>query len=160
MIYAPILWEFTIRWFADGEDHGVTRSMMFGFVLLISLFVGVLILLFSQKETKKIERSAPAIIARLPEAEPGQILFVCAQDHYVHVVTAKGRFPVLMRFADAIAELDGVEGVQVHRSHWVARTAVEGRVRRNGRHYVTLVDGSEIPISRSYLRSAESAGLL
>ena len=63
-------------------------------------------------------------------------------------------------FADAMAELDGVDGVQVHRSYWVARKAVEGAVRRNGRHYVTLIDGSEVPVSRSYRRNAESAGLI
>ena len=76
------------------------------------------------------------------------------------VTTDAGRFSLLMRFADAMAELDGVDGVQVHRSYWVARKAVEGAVRRNGRHYVTLIDGSEVPVSRSYRRNAESAGLI
>jgi len=159
VIYTPIVWELTVNWFADKGDIGITASAVFGFTLLISMFVSVMILLFSQTlESNK--RSAPALLARLPEAEWGQILSLCAQDHYVHVVTDKGRFPLLMRFADAIAELDGLEGAQVHRSYWVARQAVEGTVRRNGRHYVTLIDGSEVPVSRSYHRNAESAGLI
>lgn len=158
-IYTPFVWYFTIVWFSNYGDIGITPSAMFGFVLLISMFVSVLVLFFSQTVEAKA-RSAPAIMARLPKVESGQILSLCAQDHYVHVVTDTGRFPLLMRFADAIAELDGVEGAQVHRSYWVARKAVEGAVRRNGQHYVTLTDGSEVPVSRSYRRNAESAGLI
>lgn len=159
VVYTPLVWEFTVRWVSENGDIGITPSAMFGFVLLISMFVSVLILVFSQTVEAKV-RAAPAIMARLPKADSGQILSLCAQDHYVHVVTETGRFPLLMRFADAISELDGVEGVQVHRSYWVARKAVEGAVRRNGRHYVTLIDGSEVPVSRSYRRNAESAGLI
>ncbi len=89
-VYSPIVWEFTIRWFSADADIGLTRSTMFGFVLLISMFVSVLILLFSQAVEVKA-RSAPALMARLPQAEQSQILSLCAQDHYVHVVTDGNR---------------------------------------------------------------------
>ncbi|MFN6942712.1 MAG: LytTR family DNA-binding domain-containing protein, partial [Parvibaculum sp.] len=58
-----------------------------------------------------------------------------------------------------IAETEGMEGMQVHRSHWVANGAVVRSARRDGRVYLQLADGSEIPVSRSYLKPVREAGL-
>ena len=58
---------------------------------------------------------------------------------------------VLMRFADAVAELDGAGGLQVHRSYWVARRHVEGAARRDGRTTLRLTGGHEVPVSRTYM---------
>jgi hypothetical protein len=38
-----------------------------------------------------------------------------------------------MRLSDAVAELEGIEGAQTHRSWWVAKMAVEGAQRGDGR---------------------------
>lgn len=159
VLFTPVVWHASLNWFADGKDLGISASGLFGFILLISSFVSVLILIFSGAD-QGVRKSGPALLARLPETESGEILSLWAQDHYVHVITDKGQFPLLMRFADAIAELDGLDGAQVHRSYWVARNAVEGAVRRNGRHFVTLTDGSEVPVSRGYRQNAESAGFI
>ena len=42
------------------------------------------------------------------------------QDHFVRVTTDRGSAMVLIRFSDAVRELAGHSGAQVHRSHWVA----------------------------------------
>jgi DNA-binding LytR/AlgR family response regulator len=56
---------------------------------------------------------------------------------------------LLMRLQDAIAELDGLEGMQVHRSWWVARAAVSA-IRRDDRSLrIVLENGMEVPVSRS-----------
>jgi DNA-binding LytR/AlgR family response regulator len=57
-----------------------------------------------------------------------------------------------MRLADAVDELDGIEGAQVHRSWWVARDAIADARRGDGRATLTLKDGSEVPVSRTYAR--------
>jgi DNA-binding LytR/AlgR family response regulator len=57
-----------------------------------------------------------------------------------------------MRLSDAVAELDGIEGAQVHRSWWVARDAIADAKRGDGRATLTLKDGSEVPVSRTYAR--------
>nr|WP_255714076.1 LytTR family DNA-binding domain-containing protein [Pelagibacterium xiamenense] len=62
-----------------------------------------------------------------------------------------------MRLADAIAETDGVAGLQIHRSHWVAASAVAGLERRNGKTFVALRSGALLPVSRSYLAAARAA---
>ena len=49
---------------------------------------------------------------------------------------------------------EGIEGLQVHRSWWVARDAITDAKRGDGRATLTLKDGAEVPVSRTY------AGLL
>ena len=39
-------------------------------------------------------------------------------DHYVEAFTTAGSTLVLMRFADAVSELEGADGLRVHRSYW------------------------------------------
>lgn len=101
----------------------------------------------------------PSLLDRLPLEVRGRLTHLSVQDHYVEVRTEKGRHMLLMRLSDAIAETDGAEGLQVHRSHWVAKDAVLRSARRDGRLYLHLADGSEIPVSRSYLKPVRDAGL-
>ena len=45
--------------------------------------------------------------------------------NYVEVWTERGTHLVLMRLSDAIRETAGENGLQIHRSHWVALGAVK-----------------------------------
>ncbi|MFN6978451.1 MAG: LytTR family DNA-binding domain-containing protein, partial [Gemmobacter sp.] len=102
----------------------------------------------------------PAILRRLPIERRGTLLALSVQDHYVEVVTARGRGLVLMRLRDAIDETAGVEGVQVHRSHWVALSAVRSARRQGDGAALTLVDGTVVPVSRARMAAVRAAGLL
>jgi len=83
---------------------------------------------------------------------------VQAEDHYLRLHTSKGSDLILMRLSDAIAELEGVEGAQTHRSWWVAKAAVRGARRTDGRAILLLPDGIEAPVSRNYARALRTAG--
>ena len=102
----------------------------------------------------------PPILQRLDGHQRGALVRLAAQDHYVEVVTENGRTLLLMRLQDAIAETAPTEGVQVHRSHWVAHRAVANTRRANGRTYLATSDGFEVPVSRGFLDTARQAGLL
>ena len=101
----------------------------------------------------------PPLLDRLPVALRGRLHRLSMQDHYVEVVTDKGAHLVLMRLSDAMAETGGVEGLQVHRSHWVAREAIRDCVRRGDRTMLRLSDGTELPVSRSRLQAVRDAGI-
>lgn len=113
-------------------------------------------------------RPAPAVAAssgpvkfleRLPlKLRGAEVWAVEAQDHYLRLHTSRGQDLILMRLADAVAELEGIEGAQVHRSWWVARDAVANARRGDGRATLTLKDGSEVPVSRTYARLIREAG--
>lgn len=106
-----------------------------------------------------LTRQRPKILDRLPPEQRGRLSHMSMQDHYVDVRTDLGGVLVLMRFSDAIAETAGVDGLQIHRSHWIARAMAEGPARINGKPAVRMLDGSVLPVSRSYIDVARAAGL-
>ncbi len=99
----------------------------------------------------------PPLLERLPAARRGRLLHLQMRDHYVEIHTDRGSELVLMRFGDALRELGGTEGMQVHRSHWIARAAVRKIVRRAGRTAAFLENGAEVPVSRRYARALSDA---
>jgi DNA-binding LytR/AlgR family response regulator len=101
----------------------------------------------------------PKFLERLPlKLRGAEVWAVEAEDHYLRLHTSKGQDLVLMRLSDAIAELEGIEGAQVHRSWWVAREAITEAVRGDGRATLTLQDGAEVPVSRTYARLLRERG--
>jgi hypothetical protein len=101
----------------------------------------------------------PKFLERLPlKLRGGEIWAVEAEDHYLRLHTSKGQDLILMRLSDAIAELEGIEGAQVHRSWWVARDAITAAQRGDGRATLTLTDGSEVPVSRTHARLLREKG--
>jgi hypothetical protein len=88
-------------------------------------------------------------LARLPPHVGPRLLCLSMEDHYVRAHGPEGSALILMRLRDAIDELDGMAGLQVHRSWWVASDAVQ-RVERDGeRMWLRLVNGLAAPVARS-----------
>lgn len=78
-----------------------------------------------------------------------EVLRVSAQDHYLEIVCSDQKFLLRGRMKDAMAALAMCDGVQVHRSHWVACQHVQ-QVRRRGRDTrLLLSDGTQVPVARS-----------
>ncbi len=149
-------------------DGGIGFLPLLGYVAAVAAVASATIALFAQRISTDAPAPAPEgstprrppLLDRLPPALRGKLRYLSMQDHYVEVVTDKGSHLLLMRLADAIAETDGAEGLQVHRSHWVARDAVAGSGRRGERVVLRLVDGTELPVSRAKLREVREAGLI
>ena len=104
-------------------------------------------------------RSSP-FLQRIPARLGPELLYLSAEDHYLRVATTLGSELLLFRFSDAITELDPALGRQVHRSYWVARSAVAEIKRQDGRVSLRLKDGSHIPVSKTYLASLREDGWL
>ncbi|MDK4711778.1 LytTR family DNA-binding domain-containing protein [Rhizobium sp. CNPSo 4039] len=94
--------------------------------------------------------SQPPILSRLKPENRGALIRLTVRDHYTEVVTSRGRELILLRFGDALAETGNIEGIRLHRSHWVAADHVSGLKRDNGKLFVVARDGIEMPVSRSY----------
>ena len=61
--------------------------------------------------------------ARFPDRLPmklrgASIRAVQAEDHYLRIHTDRGSDLILMRLSDAVIEMEGLEGAQVHRMAW------------------------------------------
>ena len=84
-----------------------------------------------------------------PRFGSGRLIALEAEDHYLRIHTDLGSDIILMRMVDAVALLDTVPGARVHRSWWVARSAVEGSSSIDGRTTLRLATGLAVPVSRS-----------
>lgn len=89
-----------------------------------------------------------------------RLLAVEAEDHYLRLHTDAGSDLVLMRLRDAVAALATVPGLQVHRSFWVARSAVTRIERRGQTALLVLGDGLTVPVGRTYMAGLRAAGWL
>ncbi|OZA91948.1 MAG: hypothetical protein B7X57_09270 [Erythrobacter sp. 34-65-8] len=155
-------------------------AVNYGYVLVIGAIVTLLFFLFdpdraaaaqakalrlpepvSDSVPAPVSEPAPAVgrfLERLPPHLGTDLIALEMEDHYVRAHTALGSELILMRLRDAIAELDGIEGLQVHRSWWVARHAVED-VRRDGRNLrLVLPGGLEAPVARANVAVLKEQG--
>lgn len=89
------------------------------------------------------------LMRRIAPELRGDLWSITVNDHHVEVVTSKGSTSLLMRLGDAIQEAEPAIGDQVHRSHWVAWSAVEGHDRDGARLFLVLKGGQRIPVSRA-----------
>ncbi|SMX44036.1 LytTR family DNA-binding domain-containing protein [Actibacterium lipolyticum] len=166
--FAVPLTAFT-RFMASGTTAHVPSLLEMSFLVFVAgIGVGAIRLLLSTpsprqkpeaeaEEKEKVVR--PRLLDRIEPGLQGEVLKCEVFDHYVALTTEKGQARLLMRFSDAIAELDGVDGLQVHRSHWVATNAIESQSVESGRLFLTLKDGSRVPVSRNYRPVVEERGL-
>lgn len=141
----------------DTEAHPLTHVEIVLFVLAISIMV-TLIRRFLDIE--KVEQGSdpqnprtgrPRLLDRLGAPDGAHVQRLTVDDHYVIVFLDDGsRERVLMRFADAVAEMAGQAGLLSHRSHWVSLDMVAGVCREGTKEVVVLKDGGHVPLSRTY----------
>lgn len=79
-----------------------------------------------------------------------EILWIRTEDHYLNVVTAKGRSLLRAKLSELKDLQDGKVGVQVNRSHWVSFGAIaEVRNDAGGQIILRLVTGDDATVARS-----------
>ena len=114
----------------------------------------------AEPQTETVSAPPPKLADELPPALGSDIVALQMEDHYVRVHTALGSDLVLMRLRDAMAQLDGLEGLQVHRSWWVARGAVKDIVQDGRKVRLILTRGIEAPVARAKVAELKDAGWL
>ena len=167
-----------VAWLMTGFDlaralHFPDMPVLFGQVLLISILTnGAYRLVF--RNSAAVSRDLPLVavpepstiserpLSRFDERLPlafGPLLALSSEDHYVRAHAEQSTTLILIRLRDAIAELDpAVEGMQVHRSWWVARAAVASHQRSERALRLVLINGQEVPVSRERIAELKAAG--
>lgn len=167
-----------------GMDVGSAPALteLYGYVLVITLLVAAAPIWLELRRHGLIDarptppstvaphvvapESAPAsgpdaapFLDRIPAKLGRDLLALEMEDHYIRVHTRLGSDLILLRLRDAVAELTGIDGLQVHRSHWVAADAVAA-VERNADGKLTLIltDGRRVPVSRRCNAAVRAAG--
>ena len=101
--------------------------------------------------------TSPALLANLDPPLSAPVLWIEAQEHYVRLKTQIESRLVLNRFSDIVGTLPEAQGMQVHRSHWVAFAAVESAYRDGANLRLKLSTGDSVPVSRSYRQAVTAA---
>lgn len=101
----------------------------------------------------------PQLHSRLGASFEGPIIALQSEDHYVRVYGPKGNELILIRLRDAITEMEGVAGMQVHRSWWVAFDGIAA-VDQAGRNCsIRLRNGVDLPVARDSIQRLHDARL-
>lgn len=126
------------------------------FVAITSLLVSFVFETLDAKDAGPIRQPAlptePGWLDTLPPELGRDLLFLQSQDHYLRVKTKLGETLIRGVLQDAAQEL-GDYGLRLHRSWWVARSAIQKVTYRKGAPAVVLTDGSAIPVGRKYRRA-------
>ena len=146
VILAPILLLIT----TFTESSGKTIFAPFWLIAALTFFLTIIVMFLQNLVGVNAFKERPLLYKRLKDPQTKDVYRLSVRDHYVDVYTENGIETLLMRFGDALAELDGQDGRQVHRSHWISCDAVQNLTKENGRMTLSLVDGSEVPVSRAY----------
>ena len=146
-----------------GPDGTVTVWTYVPQVLAITIAMTALNYATEQRQqtTSSTEGRTEAVrfLGRFPiKLKGADLLAIEAEDHYLRLHTDRGSDLILMRLADAIGELDGIEGARTHRSWWVAKAGIVAAERGDGRATLTLKNGTRVPVSRSYAAGLREAG--
>ena len=111
-------------------------------------------------ESAEAQDVVARFMQRLPvKCRTAELWAVSSEDHYLRVHTSLGEELILMRLADAMRDLGGTDGLQTHRSWWVARDGVADTRREGGKLFLVLKSGKAAPVSRTYASAVKQAGL-
>jgi hypothetical protein len=127
---------------------------LYGICVVIAVSVSTIYDLSSPKsgeDASPATRQSPdevPFLKRLPAHLGKELIALQAQDHYLEVTTARGKDLILMRLSDAEEELANYPGKRIHRSWWVARSAVAGIDTTGDRMSVRLSNDVIVPVSR------------
>jgi hypothetical protein len=144
-------------------------GLQYLYVLVVSLLLTSLAWVLERYTEKQIGPAGAGAVAapvaasafadRLPaKFRAADIYAVSAEDHYLRVHTSAGETMILMRLADALRELASLEGLQTHRSWWVARQGLSEASKGDGKLTLKLKSGVEAPVSRTYAKAVKDAG--
>lgn len=129
------------------------------YIWVISISISIVGMLSSTKSLQTSQSARPALSDRLAmRLRDADIFALCAEDHYVRVITSKGEELVLMRLLDAIKEVSPTIGLSPHRSWWVAENGVEKLKKKDGKTEIKLKSGQSTPISRNGMKTVKDAG--
>jgi len=96
-----------------------------------------------------------SLFASLAPDLSGNICCMEAQEHYIQVTSTDESRMILHRFSDAVRSLPATLGMQVHRSHWVAHSAVTKVIVEGQSMKLALHCGKRVPVSRTFRAAVE-----
>ncbi len=146
-----------------GNLSGLAEIYLYVFLVSVLITVPALLIQESQSPAPAVlppaaPAAAPTFFDRIPPALGSGLIVLEMEDHYLRIHTDRGSDLILCRFGDALRELAGFDGLQVHRSWYVARAAIRATRKDGQKMVVTLSNGMDVPVSRNFQKALRNAG--
>jgi len=157
-VFAAGIWPGIRQAVSLGEWYGQTLLVELTFLVLYVAAYARAGSARPRMEAATGEAGEARILDRLPPRLGRDLLCLQMEDHYVRLHTPQGSVLVLTPLRTAITQVGAIEGMQVHRSWWVARQAVQGVVQDGRNLRLKLISGLEAPVARSKVAELRAAG--
>lgn len=151
----PVNTQTTVLALAE-EMLGMGPPVIVAWLAMNAPFLAGFRLVNMPKEKTAKNVSTPPFMELVDPRKRGQLLSLTAELHYLRVATDAGNSLILYNLRDAVSELAEDQGIQCHRSHWVALDAIESFRKQGRQGTLRLINEDKIPVSRSQLNSVES----
>ena len=122
------------------------------FVAHVFETVALLWLLPAQRARRKRGAQARKIALAGKTMALSDIRRVKAAEHYLEIHTAQGVEVIRERMATFLEQVSDEDGIQTHRSHWVARPWAQTLTGSK----LTLADGDKVPVARGRMDDVRS----
>lgn len=83
------------------------------------------------------------------------VIYLNAQEHYIQIAMQTDKVMIRARLCDAVAQTTPSQGLQPHRSWWVAVTARPSLTKEDGKPVLKLSDGTIVPIAAARLKEVQ-----
>jgi hypothetical protein len=167
LIAIPVTASLIIFFLALGgrfSPFGLLIQYLYAYAICLVMVTGGVVLAQARRApplgAAEASDARATFLERLPVKYRGAAIWaISSEDHYLRIHTSKGEELILMRLADAMRELAGAGGLQVHRSWWVATDGVADTRREGGKLFLVLKSDKEAPVSRTFLSAVKEANL-
>lgn len=136
------------------------------FVSTLSVLIGGCVCLMRrffqhQKMVSDSPTQRDRLLDRMTVNDAVRLVRISSDNHHIRILTTDGKeHRLLMRLRDAVGEVDVEPGMLVHRSHWVATSAISRVVETGGREAVELSSGETVPIGPKNRSNLVEAGII
>lgn len=101
----------------------------------------------------------PRFLRKEPTIVVTDVVALSAEDHYVRIHTNRGSSLIHYRFSEAVTEMPRELGMQVHRSHWVKKNAINSLWKVGNGHRLSLGGDMEFPVSNRFIGLLKANGI-
>lgn len=130
--------------------YSVDEQMIFYFLSVQSLeTVFYRFIMPGVRQEMQSQPPSRQLIVGGEQIELDKLLHIEAREHHVHLTFEEKTARARARLSDIVAQTDMSDGVQPHRSWWVARDPAIRVERKNGRVFLRLRDNTEVPVART-----------
>lgn len=126
--------------------------------IYILVYIIISQIIKGQKTAEETANPSPHFLKNIN----GDLLYIKSEDHYLRIQTTTENKLILYKISDAIKQLDEshIEGMIIHRSHWVAKSSIKSHIKDGRKNLLKLINDEQLPVSATYLKNLKSEGYI